>query len=148
MPLVLRAAAACWTLVFAVRLIGRRTAGQMTLSGLVVLVLFFGLTIIAVRVDDRSTAIAIGGICTVGLMHVLVSWLKARSGWFSRMINGKPVVLYESSSFNWRHMSRLHLTRQDVMAAARQHGLMRLEQVRCAVVERDGQISIVQDETA
>jgi uncharacterized membrane protein YcaP (DUF421 family) len=64
------------------------------------------------------------------------------------MIDGKPVVLYANGSFNWRHMSRLHLTKQDVMAAAWQHGLMRLEQVRCAVVEWDGRISIVQDETA
>jgi uncharacterized membrane protein YcaP (DUF421 family) len=32
------------------------------------------------------------------------------------------------------------------MAAARQRGLMRLEQVRYAVAERDGKISIIQEE--
>jgi uncharacterized membrane protein YcaP (DUF421 family) len=43
-------------------------------------------------------------------------------------------------------MRRLRLTEQDVMAAARQRGLMRPEQVRYVVAERDGKISIVRDE--
>ncbi|HEX2941966.1 MAG TPA: YetF domain-containing protein [Rhodopila sp.] len=43
-------------------------------------------------------------------------------------------------------MHQLRLTGQDVMAAARQRGLMWLDQVRYAVAERDGKISIVQTE--
>jgi uncharacterized membrane protein YcaP (DUF421 family) len=57
-------------------------------------------------------------------------------------------VVYENGDFNWRRMNRLRLTQQDIMAAARQRGLMRLEQVGYAVAERDGKISIVQDESA
>jgi uncharacterized membrane protein YcaP (DUF421 family) len=55
------------------------------------------------------------------------------------------VVLFEQGAFNRHHMQRLRLTEQDVMAA-RQRGLMRLEQVRYAVAERDGKISRVQNE--
>jgi uncharacterized membrane protein YcaP (DUF421 family) len=43
-------------------------------------------------------------------------------------------------------MRGLRLNQQDVMAAARQRGLMRLDQVRYAVAERDGKISIVEDQ--
>jgi uncharacterized membrane protein YcaP (DUF421 family) len=52
----------------------------------------------------------------------------------------------EQGEFNRRRMMRLRLTEQDVMAAARQRGLMRLDQVRYAVAERDGKISIVQED--
>ena len=54
MQLVLRAAAAYWVLLFAVRLIGRRTASQMAPFDLVVLFLFAGITITAVLGDDTA----------------------------------------------------------------------------------------------
>jgi uncharacterized membrane protein YcaP (DUF421 family) len=43
-------------------------------------------------------------------------------------------------------MRKLRLGKQDVMAAARQRGLQRLSQVRYAVAERDGKISIISQE--
>lgn len=146
MQLVFRAAAAYWILLFAVRLIGRRTASQMAPFDLVVLFLFAGITITPVLADDHSMVGAFSGICMIGLMHILVSWLKIRSDLFGRIVDGTPVVVFEHGAFNWRRMSQLRLTHQDVMAAARQRGLMRLDQVRYAVAERDGKISIVQAE--
>ena len=146
MQMVLRAAVAYWVLLFAVRLIGRRTASQMAPFDLVVLFLFAGITITAVLDDDHSMIGAFSGICTIGLMHILASWLKTRSDWFGRIIDGTPVVVFEHGEFNRRRMNRLRLNDQDIMAAARQRGLMRLEQVRYAVAERDGKISIVEAE--
>ena len=40
-------------------------------------------------------------------------------------------------------MRGLRVLEADVMAAARQRGLMRLEQVRYAIAERDGKVSII-----
>src|SRR3979409_931740 len=79
MQLVLRAAAAYWILLFAVRLIGRRTASQMAPFDLVVLFLFAGITITAVLDDDHSMVGAFSAICTIGLMHILASWAKTHS---------------------------------------------------------------------
>jgi uncharacterized membrane protein YcaP (DUF421 family) len=145
MQLVFRAAAAYWILLFALRLIGRRTASQMAPFDLIVLFMFAGITITAVLADDHSMIGAFSGICTIGLMHILASWLKVRFDFFGRIIDGTPVVVFEDGAFNLQRMTRLRLTQQDVMAAARQRGLMRLDQVRYAVAERDGKISIIQE---
>lgn len=144
MQLVLRAAAAYWILLFAVRLIGRRTASQMAPFDLVVLFLFAGVTITSVLDDDHSMVGAFSVICVIGLMHILASWLKTHLPWFGRLVDGTPVVVFENGQFNETRMRQLRLNNQDIMAAARQRGLMRLEQVRYAVAERDGKISIVQ----
>nr|WP_294564629.1 YetF domain-containing protein [uncultured Rhodopila sp.] len=146
MQLVLRAAAAYMILLFAVRLVGRRTASQMAPFDLVVLFLFAGITITPVLADDHSMTGAFSAICTIGLMHIAVSWMKMHSDRFGRIVDGTPVVVFENGDFNRRRMRRLRLTQQDIMAAARQRGLMRLDQVRYAVAERDGKISIVEDE--
>ncbi|MDQ2762706.1 MAG: DUF421 domain-containing protein [Pseudomonadota bacterium] len=141
----MRAAAAYWILLFAVRLIGRRTASQMAPFDLVVLFLFAGITITAVLGEDHSMVAAFSGVCTIGLMHILASWLKTNSALAGRIIDGTPVVVFEHGEFNRRRMSQLRLNEQDIMAGALQRGLMRLDQVRYAVAERDGKISIVHD---
>jgi uncharacterized membrane protein YcaP (DUF421 family) len=145
MQMVFRAAAAYWILLFAVRLIDRRTDSQMAPFDLIVLFLFAEITITAVLADDHSVVGAFSGICTIGLMHVLVSWLKTRSDWFGRIVDGTPVIVVEHGAFNRRRMLRLRLNDQDVTAAARQRGLMRLDRVRYALAERDGKISIVEN---
>jgi uncharacterized membrane protein YcaP (DUF421 family) len=145
MQLVLRAAAAYWLLLFSVRLIGRRTASQMAPFDLVILFMIAGISITPVLADDHSLIGAFSALCTIGLMHIVASWLKMHSDWFGRIVDGTPVVVFEHGAFNWRRMTRLRLTQQDIMTAARQRGLMRLEQVRYAVAERDGKISIVEE---
>ncbi len=146
MATVFRAAAAYWILLFAVRLIGRRTASQMAPLDLIVLFLFAGTTITAVLADDRSMVGAASAIFTIGLMHVLASWLKERFDWFGRIVDGTPVVIFEKGNWHLERMHTLRIQKQDVMAAARQRGLQRLEQVRYAVVERDGKVSIIEQE--
>ena len=143
----MRAAVAYFILLFALRLIGRRTASMMSPIDLVVLFLYAGATITAVLGDDHSMTGALSAVGTIGLMHLVVSWLKRQSNVVGRIVDGTPVVIFEHGAWQEDRMRRLRILESDVMAAARQSGLMRLEQVRYAVVERDGKVSIVPEET-
>ena len=144
MEVIIRAAGGYLLLLTMVRLMGRRTASQMAPFDLVVLFMFGGTAITAVVGDDRSVVGAVTALSTIGLMHVTVSWIKARSPWFGRIVDGTPVVIYEDGEFHKDRMRSMRILESDVMAAARQRGLMRLEQVRYAVAERDGKVSIIQ----
>ena len=143
MTVILKAAAAYWILLLAVRLIGRRTASQLAPFDLVVLFLFAGATITAVLGDDHSLVAAFSAVCTIGLMHLGVSWLKLRSAFFGRLVDGTPVILYEQGRWQEARMRSLRIERSDVMTAVRQKGLERLDQVHYAIAERDGKISII-----
>jgi uncharacterized membrane protein YcaP (DUF421 family) len=111
---------------------------------LVLLFLFGGIMIGAIVGDDHSFVGATSAVFTIGLMHVSVSWAKTRFPGFGRVVDGTPVVVYERGHWHWGRMKSLRLTEQDVMAAARQRGLQRLEQVLYAIAERDGKIAIVE----
>ena len=110
---------------------------------LVVLFLFGGALMSAVLGDDHSMMGAIGAVFSIGLMHVSVSKLKRRFPWFGRLVDGTPVVVYEQGHWHRDRMRGLRMLESDVMTAVRQNGLMRLEEVRYAVVERDGKVSII-----
>ena len=147
MRVVLRAAAAYWILLIAVRLIGRRTASQMAPFDLILLFLFAGSMITAVLGVDHSLIAAYRAVCTIGLMHLLVSWLKLHSPLIGRLVDGTPIIIYERGGLHEKRMRRLRIEPQDVTAAVRQRGLQWLEQVRYAIAERDGKVSIVPEES-
>ena len=143
MSIVFRAAAAYLILLFAVRLIGRRTASMMAPFDMVVLFMFAGATITAVLGNDRSLTASLSAIFAIGLMHVLVSTLKRLFPWVGRVVNGTPVIVYEQGRWHEDRLRTLRMLEQDVVSAVRMKGLMRLEQVRYAVVERDGKVPII-----
>lgn len=146
MNVVLRAAAAYWILLFAMRFLGRRTSSQLAPLDLVVLFLIAGTIISAVLGDERSMTAAISALITFGLMHRLVAWLKAHSHSFGRLVDGTPVIVFEAGAFHERRMKELNIQRSDIMYAVRQRGLHEIAQVRYAIAERDGKISIIVDE--
>jgi len=103
--------------LFAVRLIGRRTASMMAPFDLVLLFLFGGITIGAVVGEDHSMVGAVSAVFTIGLMHILVSSAKRRFQLVSRVVDGTPIVVFEHGQWNHERMRALRLTEQDVMAA-------------------------------
>jgi len=146
LSVIFRAAAAYLILLFAVRLIGRRMASMLAPFDLVVLFLFGGALMSAVLGEDHSMAGAVSAVFSIGLMHVGVSELKRRSPWFGRIVDGTPVVVYELGEWHQDRMRGLRMLESDIMTAVRQKGLMRLEQVRYAIVERDGKVSIIPED--
>ncbi len=143
MSVIIRAAFAYLILLLAVRLIGRRMASMLAPFDLVVLFLFGGALMSAVLGDDHSMTAAIGAVFSIGLMHILVSKLKQLLPWFGRLVDGTPVIIYEQGQWHRDRMRGLRMLESDVMTAVRQKGLMRLEEARYAIVERDGKISII-----
>ncbi len=146
MDVILRAAAAYWILLFALRFLGRRTSSQLAPLDLVVLFLVAGTTLTGVLSDEHSVTAGVSVVITFGLMHRLVTWLKMYSPRFGRIVDGTPVIVFEDGQFQEKRMRQLAIQKSDVMYAVRQRGLHEIAQVRYAIAERDGRISIIVQE--
>nr|WP_321986065.1 YetF domain-containing protein [uncultured Lichenicoccus sp.] len=55
-------------------------------------------------------------------------------------------MIFEQGRWHENRMNRLRVQRPDVMAGVRQRGLQRLEQIKYAVVERNGKVSVIERE--
>jgi uncharacterized membrane protein YcaP (DUF421 family) len=147
MDTILRAAIAYWFLLFMLRFVGRHAVSQMTPFELILIFLFGGMTIQAVVTDDRSITNAFLAVMTIGLMHILVTSLKQWSSKFGRIIDGTPIIVVEHGKYDQDQLRKTQLQQQDILSAARQQGLERIEQVRYAIVERNGKVSIFPEES-
>jgi uncharacterized membrane protein YcaP (DUF421 family) len=148
MATILKAAVLYVLLLFILRLIPRRTGNITTPFEFILLFLLGGIGMQAVIADDRSFTNALLGIFSIGLMHLLTATLKQRFDWLGRLIDGTPVVIVEKGTWHDERMHALRVQSQDVMAAARGQGVGRQEEIRHAIVERNGSVSIFKQSDA
>lgn len=144
MSTLIHAIAGYCFLMLTVRLLTRRPGAQMTMFEFVIVFLIGGVIILATVGNDRSMTNCATAILTVGLMHNLVSWLKARSPRFGAVVDGTPLVLVKDGRWQAEVMRGMKMAPEDVMSAARMKGVKSIFDVKYAILERNGTISIIQ----
>jgi uncharacterized membrane protein YcaP (DUF421 family) len=146
MATIIRATVAYWVLLFVLRLLGRRAASQLSPFELIVMFLLGGMSIQAIVSDDRSLFTAVIGILTIAINHFAVSAIKQRYITFRKLIDGTPIVVAEDGVIDKNLLHGLRMVEEDLMAVVRQKGMKDLDDVRLAIVERDGNITLFERE--
>jgi uncharacterized membrane protein YcaP (DUF421 family) len=140
---VLRTAAVYLFLVIVLRVSGKREVGQMSILELIV-ILVISDAVQNSMVGDNSTLWA--GLVAVLTLLALDLGLKAltgRSRRLRRAIEGEPRLLVRDGRLLDRALREEGVEADQVRAAIRGHGLERVEDVRLAVLETDGSISVI-----
>ena len=141
--IALRTLAVYGAVFIGLRLMGKREIGQMTVFDLVVILLIANAVQNAMVGRDTSLQ---GGILAAAVLLVvnrLVAFLGLRSGRFGRLIEGTPTVLVQDGQFVEPHLRKEGVDKEELEMATREHGMDSIEQVKLAVLEVDGAISIV-----
>lgn len=126
------------------RLAGKREIGQMTPFDLVVILLVANAVQNAMVGPDSSLT---GGVISAGTLvsvNYLVSRIRDRVPWLRRAIEGQPTLLIRDGAILEHNLAREHVDREEVLMALREHGIDEIGQVRAAILETDGSISVVQ----
>lgn len=144
MESVLRTVAMFAVLLLLFRLTGRRTLGSITNFDFVLLLIISEATQQAMIGDDGSMVNATLVMATLLICNVGLSLLKGRSALAARLLEGVPTLLVAHGRPLGDRLRRARVDEQDVLSAAREaQGLERMEQIRFAVLEANGRITIV-----
>ena|SRR5215203_4961482 len=144
MDSVLRAAAIYIALMIIMRIAGKRSLAQITTFDFVLLLIISEATQQAMIGQDFSVTNALIVIITLVTLDIGFSLLKRRSRKLDAILDDVPLVVVEDGVPLKERMAKARVDEQDVLSAARHlHGLERLDQIRYAVLERSGGISII-----
>ena len=144
MDSVVRAAVVYLVLLLLFRLVGKRTLAETGAFDFVLLLIIAEATQQAMIDGDNSMTNAFLVIITLLGLNVAFSLLKQRFDWVDRLVDDVPVVLVEDGRLLWDRMNKARVDEADILQAARsQEGLERMDQIKYAVLERSGGISVV-----
>lgn len=143
MDLALRSFVA-FLFVFALtRVVGRRELSTLEPFDVIMLVVIGDLVQQGVtQSDDSVTGIAIV-LSVVTLMTAMFAYVSFRFPGLRPLMEGRPVVLIDNGTVIERNLRRERLTVGELGIGGRQQQIASLEQVRWAVLERNGRISFI-----
>ena len=140
--LALRSVAIYVALLAMMRLFGKREVGQFTLYDLVLILLVANAVQPAMTGPDSSLG---GGLLIIGVL-VLVNFAVARLDryrLFHRLLVAQPAVIIRDGHYLTDVMRREGVDAEECEVAIREHGLDSVSDVKLAVLEPDGTISVV-----
>ena len=126
-----------------IRLSGRRSIGLRSPLDTVITLLLGATLSRAIVGASPFTGVALASLVIV-LLHRLVAWSCAHNKLISRLLNGEQKVLYQNGQLNHDNMDTMMISEQDLQEAVRRTGHVdSLSEVQKAVMERNGEISVV-----
>lgn len=144
METVLKAAVIYLLVWGVIRISGRRTLGEMTAFDFVLFLLIGGAAHRALTGQDYSVTNAFLIIATLIGVDVVFSFVRRDWPDAAKILKGVATIVVEDGRpLPWR-LQRARLTVEDVLTAARRsHGLESLQQIKFAILEASGDISII-----
>ncbi|WP_298652472.1 YetF domain-containing protein [uncultured Proteiniphilum sp.] len=143
--LIVRGIILYFFILFMLRILTRRTTGELTAMDLVFILLL-----------TEAAAHSLGDYTTVGdgiVMLIIfllcnhgVNQLTYHSKFFQRIFEHPPLLIIKEGNLNLRNMRKELLTKDELMTHLRENGIENISDIKKAFVEGDGNISFVQYE--
>jgi uncharacterized membrane protein YcaP (DUF421 family) len=141
---VVRGLAVYIFLVIIFRFIGKRSLSQSTTFDLILLLIISEVTQQALVGEDFSITGAFILITTLIGADLIFSQIKNRFDWFEKVAEGMPMIIVDHGKPLQKRMAKTRVEEEDILEAARnKHGLERMDQIKYAVLEKNGDISII-----
>ena len=143
METVLRIALVYVFVLAGLRVMGKREFGQLSPLEMVTLLLIPEIVSHAMVREDASITNGFIGIATLFVLVFINSMLSHLSKRYEKVVSSSPTVLVHEGELIQRHLNRERVSPDELLGQARMAGLERLDQIRWAILESDGKISIV-----
>jgi uncharacterized membrane protein YcaP (DUF421 family) len=135
-------------LLVAMRLLGKRTAAQLTLTELAVVVTLGAAVGVPMQVPERGMLPGFAVLAVAVLFQRGVNTLGFRSGKITRLIEGDVSILLRDGVLDLRAMKLAGIAREQIFAALRSGSIEQLGQVRRIYLEASGQLSTLRAPTS
>jgi uncharacterized membrane protein YcaP (DUF421 family) len=126
------------------RFAGKRTLAQTSSFELGLLLIISETVQEALIDDDHSMTNGFLLILTLVGTTILLSWIKQHFPKADKWLEEEPLIILENGKPHKERMDKVRVDEREILMAARKlHGIMNLDEIKYAILESNGEISIV-----
>lgn len=130
-------------IIFAIRLFGKKELAQLSVVDLVFILLISNSVQNAMVGPDTSLMGGIAAATGLFVINYIFKWLLKKFPKFSSLVQGNELMLIYKGKVLKEHLEASMLTMEELEAAVREHGVEKISEVDLAVLEVDGNISVM-----
>ncbi|NTX68594.1 DUF421 domain-containing protein [Lelliottia amnigena] len=124
------------------KITGRRGVRQMSLFEVLIILTLGSAAGDVAFYDDVPMIPVLIVFITLALLYRLVMWLMSKSEKLEDLLEGKPVVIVQEGQLAWEKVRSANMTEFEFFMELRLNSVEQLGQVRLAIMETNGQISV------
>lgn len=124
------------------RLMGKREIGQLGLVDLVVSLLIAELGAISIENYKSDILLTVVPITILTFLEILIAFLTMKFRKLGRFLEGKPTVLIQEGKIVYSNLEKERFSLDDLLMSLRQESITSIEDVRYAILEPNGKLSV------
>lgn len=128
-------------IILVYRVMGKKEVGQLSIIDLIVSILIAELVALAIEAK-KSIFLSIIPISILTLTQIGISYITLKNDKIRYLIDGKPTVIIKNGKLNFKEMSHLRYSLDDLVTQLRLQGVNSIENVKYAVLENNGNLSV------
>lgn len=141
--IIIRTSVLYFTVLFALRVMGKGELSKMDPFQMVILFMISELASLPIAEPNVSLIHGVSAIVTLLFLQILVSILTLKSTSFKNIVNGTPSILIEKGALNDKAMKQLRISVDDLSQQLRLKGYPSIADVDYAIMEINGDLTVI-----
>jgi uncharacterized membrane protein YcaP (DUF421 family) len=132
-------------IIIAIRLFGKKELAQLSVVDLVFILLISNAVQNAMVGPDSTLSGGLVAASTLFLINYLLKYLQYRFPKFGKIVQGDATMLIYKGKILKSHLKIVKISEDELMEAVREHGVASVKEVDLAIMEVDGNISVLSE---
>ena len=132
-------------IILAIRIFGKKELAQLSVVDLVFILLISNSVQNAMVGDNTSLQGGVVAAMGLFLANYVLKLLLRSSPWFNKAVQGEKVVLVHDGTVIEKGLREAKMSREELEMAIREHGVKSIRDVDLAILEVDGNVSILSE---
>lgn len=130
-------------LLISMRIMGKRQIGQLDVSDLISTLLISEIASLPIENPDIPIVYSIIPLITLLTFEVTSSTILSRSQFMKNIFTPRPSFLIKDSEINQSALRKNRISIDELISKLRQQGIYDIQEIKYAIIEQDGQISLI-----
>lgn len=143
LDVILRSAAVYLFMVVALRIFGKKELSQLNTTDVILILLISNSVQNAMVGSNTSLWGGLAAATVLFAINFILKKLMYRFEGFGNLLQQKPEILIHDGNLDFKTLSKLNITSEELKEAMREHGIEYFKDVKLAMLEIDGNISII-----
>ena len=129
-------------LIAVIRLLGKREVGEISVFDLVIILMVADIATLAINADWSMVIPSILSLFSLLILQKILAFLALKIPFVRKVVDYSPSIIIYDGKLNLKEMKKQAYTVEDLICQAREKGIMDLSEIKMAILESTGELSI------
>ena len=143
LPIIISTSIVYLFIFIGIKIFAKKGVAELSITDFVLMMLISEAAQTAMVGSNTTIYGGIAAISTLLIWNYVFKKLQYKYPRFEKLIEGEPIILISKGYVYEENLKKIELTHNDLMESVRKEGFEKLEDVKLAIMETDGEISVI-----